>query len=743
MSSSSTLRPIPVALLAMCCFVSATVDAQEASHGHDLRGVVRAADSGQPLAGTSVTLVGSTRMVITHADGQFHIHVPGEAPWVLRIERLGYQSQSLGVDGDNLTSLMVVELETAVIDIAGFVVIGALTERRVDQALHPVNVLAGEELQRRLQETLASTLASEPGVAATSMGPATARPVIRGLGGDRVLVLEDGMRVGDLSNSGPDHATATDAAAARRVEVLRGPAALLYGGNALGGVVNVIRDEIPADAVHHLRGTATVQGRSVNGGIMGSVSVLAPLGERVPLRLELTGRTAGDLTTPLGHLGNTHLDSWTAGAGSALLTDWGSAGAAFRYYRNDYGIPGGFVGGHAEGVRVEMERSSTRARIAVDEPVGPLRALQADAAYTWYRHTEVEPPDILGTFFKRQVVSGEAIGRHNGLTSYSSGAVGLRGAWERHDFAGSLSTSDTYLYTLGVFALEEVEVGDVTLEAGVRWDWARADPLQEDPDSDIGNVRARTFQAASGSFGALWRIAEGVSVGGSVARAFRIPTVGELYSEGPHLAAYIFEVGNPDLTTEVGTGLDVFLRLGRPGLRAEVTAFHNRISGYIYPRETGDTSRVRLPIFQFSGEDARLTGFEAQVEWSPLASLALAGSMSYVRGTLQADGLPLSLIPPLQVRVAAEYSRPAWFARAEGSAATRQDRVGEFEMPTDGYAVLSVVAGVRRTIGGRLNALTVNLENATDRIYRNHLSRVKEIMPEAGRGLTITYRVVF
>lgn len=743
MSSSSILRPTTIAFLATFTLVAASADAQETAHGHDLRGVVRAEDSGQPLAGTAVTLVGSTRTVVTHADGQFHIHVSGEAPWVLRVERLGYRSQDIDVDEGNRASLLVVELEPAAVDIAGLVVTGALTERGADQALHPVNVLAGEELLRRLQETLASTLASEPGVTATSMGPATARPVIRGLSGDRVLVLEDGMRVGDVSNSGSDHATATDAAAARRVEVLRGPAALLYGGNALGGVVNVIRDEIPTDEVHHFHGTATVQGRTVNGGTMGSVSALMPLGERVPLRLELTGRTASDLATPLGNLDNTHLDSWTAGAGSALLTDWGSAGAAFRYYRNDYGIPGGFVGGHAEGVRVEMERSSSRARVAVDEPVGPFRSLQADAAYTWYRHTEIEPPDILGTFFKRQVVSGEVVGRHDGLTSASSGAVGLRGAWERHDFAGSLSTTDTHLYTLGAFALEEAEVGDVTLEAGVRWDWARAEPRQEDPDSDIGNVRTRTFQAASGSFGVLWRIADGVAAGGSVARAFRIPDVGELYSEGPHLAAYIFEVGNPDLSTEVGTGFDVFLRLGGERLRAEVAGFHNRISGYIYPRETGDTSRVRLPIFQFSGEDARLTGFEAQVEWSPLASLALSGSTSYVRGTLQADGLPLPLIPPLQARLAAEYSRPAWFARVEGSAATRQDRLGEFEMPTDGYAVWNVAAGVRRTIGGRLNTLTVTLENAADRIYRNHLSRVKEIMPEAGRGLTATYRVVF
>jgi iron complex outermembrane receptor protein len=743
MPSSSIFRAITIALVVTLLAAPTPGGAHERSHDRDLRGVVRSADTGQPLAGTAVTLVGSTRTVITHADGQFHIHVSGSPPWLLRIERLGYRSLDLEVGEGSATPLLTVALEPAAVDIAGLVVTGALTERGADEALHPVDVLTGEELQRRLRETLAATLAAEPGVSATSMGPATARPVIRGLSGDRVLVLEDGMRVGDVSSSGADHATATDGAGARRVEVLRGPAALLYGGNALGGVVNIIRDEIPTDEVHHLHGTATLQGRTVNGGVMGSVSALMPLSERVPLRVELSGRTGGDLSTPLGTLENTQLESLSAGAGSSLFTGWGSAGGAFRYYRNHYGIPGGFVGGHAEGVRVEMERTSTRARLAVEQPVGPFRTLQADAAYTWYRHTEIEPPDIVGTFFKRQVVSTEVVGRHDGITPVSSGAVGLRGAWERHGFAGSLSTPDTHLSTLGLFALEEAELGPVTLEAGLRWDWARADPVQKDPDSDIGDVRTRTFQAASGSFGALWRVADGVALGGSVARAFRIPDVGELYSEGPHLAAYIFEVGNPDLSTEVGTGLDAFVRLGGERLRAEVSAFHNRISGYIYPRETGDTSRVRLPIFQFSGEDATLTGFEGQVEWSPGGGLVLSGSTSYVRGTLSDDGLPLPLIPPLQARMAAEYTEPAWFLRVEGVAADRQGRVGEFEAPTAGYTLLNLSAGVRRTFGGRLHALTVTLDNATDRIYRNHLSRVKEIMPEAGRGLTATYRVAF
>ncbi len=742
MSITSILRSI-LFVLAAIGSVAGSVFGQEPAQGPHVEGLIRAAESGEPLAGAYITLVGSGRTAVTHGDGHFHIRVPGSPPWYLKIERLGYGSVLVRVDNRTSASLVEVSLEPAALDVPGLVVIGSMTTRGTDQAPHPVDVLAGEELQRRLQETLAATLAGEPGVTATSMGPATARPVIRGLSGDRVLVLDDGVRVGDVSNSGADHATATDVSAARRVEVLRGPAALLYGGNALGGVVNIIRDEIPTDEVHHFHGTSTLQGRTVNGGVMGSVSALMPLSARVPVRFEFTGRTGGDLDTPEGPLKNTQIDNWSAGAGSAILSNWGSVGAAFRYYQNNYGIPGGFLGGHTEGVRIEMERTSSRARLSLDQPVGPFQSIQGDVAYTWYRHTEIEPPDILGTFFKRQVISGDLVGRHSGITSFTSGAVGLRGAFERHDFAGSLSTPDTRLSTLGLFALEEATLGPFTVEGGLRWDWARSDPLQKDPDSDIGDVRARTFQAASGSFGALWRVTDGVALGGSLARAFRIPDVAELYSEGPHLAAYIYEVGSPDLDTEVGTGFDLFLRLGGDHLRAEVTAFHNRISGYIYPRETGDTSRVQLPIFQFSGEDARLTGFEGLMEWNPWDGLVLSGSTAYVRGSLVDDDLPLPLIPPLQGRVAAHLTKPAWFVRIEGVAAARQDRLGEFEGPTAGYVILNVSAGVRHTIKGRLNALTLTMENATDRIYRNHLSRVKEIMPEAGRGFTITYRVVF
>lgn len=735
-----------VAILAMILAMTGSSPALGAQHPvqpGEVHGSVRAADTGAPLAGAAVMVVGSGHVVFTHADGQFHIRLSASGTQVLRVERLGYRSRSVSVVPAQGAEPLIIELEPSAVDLPGLVVTGSLTERGAAEALHPVNVLAGDKLQRRLRETLGATLASEPGVTVTSMGPATSQPVIRGLGGDRVLVLEDGVRVGDMSNTGADHATATDGAAARRVEVLRGPAALLYGSNALGGVVNVIRDEIPLDRVHHLHGTATLQGRTVNQGVQASVSGVTPLGERIPFRFELAGRTAGDLATPVGDLGNTGMEAWAAGAGTSLVQDWGAAGAAVRYHSNAYGIPGGFEGGHEEGVRVEMERASSKGRLHLERPVGPFRSLDVDGAFTWYRHTEFEAPGVIGTFFKRQAASAEAVARHSREDALTGGAVGVRGSWERHDFAGSLSTSDTHLATLAAFAVQELAVGPARLEAGARYDWARVDPIRKNPASSIGDIRTRTFHAASGSVGALVRVSGWMAVGGSLARAFRVPDVNELFSEGPHLAAYIFEVGNPELGTEVGTGLDGFVRLGGDRFRAELTAFHNRISGYVYPRETGDTSRVGLPVFQYSGEDAVLRGFEGQVEVDVLGGLVLEATTSYVQGTRSGSGLPLPLIPPLQGRAGVEYAQPAWFVRGEVEMARRQDRLGDFEAPTGGYAVYHASAGVRRTVAGRLNAVTLTLENATNRAYRNHLSRVKEIMPEAGRGLTVTYRVVF
>jgi iron complex outermembrane receptor protein len=722
---------------------SGALHAQEPEHVRELEGVVLAEDTGRPLAGAAVSLPSLARTALTHGDGTFHLRQVPPGIYTLRVELLGYATLDVEVEVVGEGDRVILRLEPAPLDMEGFVVSAGVTERSQQDVLQSTNVLRGEELQRRLQETVAATLASEPGVASTSMGPATARPVIRGLSGDRVLLLEDGVRVGDVSNSGSDHATALDPSSARRIEVVRGPASILYGANALGGVVNVIRDEIPTEVPHHVTGAVTVQGRSVNGALASNAQSQIGITDKIPLRVEIGGRTAGDLQTPAGPLENTGIGSWNAGVGTSYIGDDGHIGAAFRAYRNDYGIPGGFVGGHVNGVDVEMERYSSKLQGLYRFDDGPFSSVEARGTYTWYRHKEIEPPDILGTLFRLQTVAGNVLARHDGWGPFTSGAVGVRASQESFQFGGALFTPDSRRRSLAAYTFQEIEFDAFRIEAGLRYDWAVATPLEPDPDSDIGVIEERTFSAASGSLGLLFDATDAVTLGVNGARAFRTPDVNELYSEGPHLAAYAFEVGNPQLGTETGTGVDAFVRYGGERFRGEATVFYNDISGYVYPRETGDTSRVRLPIFQFEGEDAVLQGWELGADWTPWADLHFEGAAAAVRGTLSETGEPLPLIPPVQGRLAVAWEPETWFVRGETILAARQDRIGEFETTTDGYAIFEIAAGIRLTLGGRRHIITATLENLTDQEYRNHLSRVKEIMPEAGRGLSVTYRVVF
>lgn len=735
--------PVIAMLLTPLAMSAPSVAAQTVEPTATVEGVVIDAESGAGLAGANIRIEGRPVGDVTHADGTFHILRLAFGVHTLFVERLGYATTEVEITVGPETPEITIEMRPSPLDLEGVVVTGTLSERAADETLRPVGVLTGQDLQRQLRQTVSETLAAEPGVASSTMGPAITRPVIRGLSGDRVLMLEDGVRVADVSNTSSDHPTAVDPTSARRIEVVRGPAALLYGSNALGGVINVIRDEVPGFVPDHTMGSATAQTRTVNSGYGLSGTMFTALTDNVPLRVEATGRSSGDLNTPVGNLLNTDAETWSAAVGTGWVGERASVGAAARALRSDFGVPGGFEGGHAAGVRTEMERAAGKLRARIDDPLGPFGSLQIDGLFSDYRHTEFETADIVGTIFERTIASADAIARAGEWGPFSAGAIGGRASWEDLAYRGQLSTPDSRRYAAAAFVFGEIDLGSVRIESGLRYDWVRINPGMDDPDASIGNVRERTFHSASGSLGFLYNFADGFTAGASVAQAFRPPDVGELYSEGPHLAAYSFEVGNPDLETEIGRGFDAFVRYGTDELRAELTGFHYGFSGYIYGENTGRISRVQLPIYQFQSNDAALSGFEGSLHWEFADGFELESIGSYVRGSLSDTDEPLPLIPPFQGIVALAHDRTTWFVRGESEFAADQNRISEFEETTQGYTTFNFAAGLRLTIGGRLNVLTLSVENITDEEYRNHLSRVKEIMPEAGRGLDLTYRVVF
>lgn len=730
-------------------------------------GQARDSATSAPVAAVVVRLPALHREELTHEDGRFDLDALPAGEHMLLVQRIGYRpiTQRVVVRAGEETAVRI-SMVQFVAQLAPMVVTGTVTERSRDELVSTTNVLSGAQLDRQLDGTLASTIEDQPGVAMTSMGPATGQPVIRGLSGDRVIVLEDGARPGDLSSTpGGDHAVSVDPTSAKRIEVVRGPMSLLYGSSALGGVVNVIRDEIPESLPEHLHGSATVGGASVDRGGGGSGNFVTRVGN-VALRGEGSVRRTDDVRTPLGTLANTDGIMYSLAGGAAFVPEWGHAGVAYRFYDNEYGVPGGFVGGHAGGVDILMRRHAVRGEAELHRDDGFLSRIRATGGYTNYRHFEVEASGAVGTLFRQNVASAELIAHLDSSGRLGAGAVGVEARYRDIATGGSLRTPSTDDYTLAAFAVEELVFGRATVQGGLRVDRAHYTP-RERATIDVGGeqvpVRPRTFSSLSGSVGALYALGSGVRVGGSVSRAFRTPNFNELYSNGPHLAANSYEVGDPDLRAETGIGADAFLRISRDRVRGEIAAFHNRLGDYIAPASRGRVERGTqgtVPRLQYTNTDAELSGVEGDVEWSLTRSLVAGVTVSHVvarfteaRDSIpQFDGIDTSfvaasryppLIPPLHGSASLRYERPRYFVGTHLGFAAEQKRVGDFETPTRGYAIGGVNAGVRLVSGAWLHSLTLRVDNVTDRVYRNHLSRVKEIAPEAGRSASLLYRLSF
>lgn len=325
----------------------------------EIRGTVVDAETERPVAGVSVRVAETGRGVLSRADGSFILTGFEEGEYTLSASRVGYGQVDARVRVEVGRGVdLLLGLRASAIELDGVVVTATGDERRVNDIYHSTSVVDGSRLRRQLSSSLAATLEGEPGVTQRYNGPAAAQPVVRGLTGDRVLVLEDGARTGDIATTAADHAVTIDPLTAERIEVVRGPAGVLYGSNALGGVINVIREEVPRTNPGRVTGTARIQGESVNTGIVAGGAFVAPAGP-VVVRAEASGRKAGDTETPLGTLPSTQIDTHDAAGGVAWVGARGYTGAAARHHVMSYGVPGVFngdtiPGAHAGGVRIEL-----------------------------------------------------------------------------------------------------------------------------------------------------------------------------------------------------------------------------------------------------------------------------------------------------------------------------------------------------------------------------------------------------
>jgi len=744
------------------------------------------ADSGQPVAGALVRVRPVSRSAVANAEGVAVFQDLPTRPLSVSVERLGYLPADRTVEiQDDVRTVLEVEMVSSPLEVAGIVVTGTGRERRVGDVYRPTTTMSGSELQRNLSSSVPATLERVPGFAVQYNGPGASSPSIRGMSGDRVLMLEDGGGTGDLYQTASDHGVMVEPLTAQRMEVVRGPAGLLYGSNALGGVVNVIREDIPRSRPSGISGTLSSQFESVNDGIGGAAVLLAPLGP-LAVRGELSARTMGETRTPAGPLERTDMTVFNGSVGVSLVGDRGQVGVSFRDYDNTYGVPGEFngeliPGGHPGGVDIEARRTGGRFRAAyVGSVLGFFESVEMDAHLTRYLHDEIEGiiggERAIGARFEQLSVESRLVAHHDhSLHDHPAGEIRAEGAlgvsyhW-RDLVAGGASpgTRSGEDWSVSVFGYEEFGLEPFRLQVGLRYDHRRISPARLDSirvrtqERRIAKaVTPRTFDGLSGSLAALWDFSEGWTAGASIARSFRNPSMEELYSDGPHLADFSFDIGSPDLDAEKGLGLDLFLRGTRRDLSVELATFYNRVSDFIYYLQTGETVRVIregarprvTPVFEARGDDAAFLGAEGRVQWEAFSRWVLDATASYTRANRRADSDPLPFIPPLTGDLEVRYEGAPFFGSMGLQTAAAQRRVpnpvqiGESaELPqevTDGYSLLHAGAGMRLQRGGYTHTLTLQARNVTDRQWRDHLSRIKDIAPQPGRNLQLTYRVHF
>ncbi len=662
------------------------------------------------------------------------------------------------------------------------IVVTAMRRTSREDTISGVAIVRADELAANIRPGLGDSLTHTPGVSATSFGPSASRPVLRGLQGERVRVLSNGIGSIDVSNTSVDHAPVVNPLLAQRIEVLRGPQSLLFGSSASGGVVNVIDrripDAVPDEAIHF--GAMGGYGSAANERML-AASAEVPLGGNWVGHVDGSWlktddlRIGGHALTPElratalassllppdpladpeidfaanaaieGTLPNTANRTWTAGVGLAFVTDGGNIGVAYSKYDSLYGVPVRFAtepgqGQEAPRIKLRQDRIDARAEVVTGGDL--VEKLAFRYAFGDYVHNEIEPDGAIGTTFSSTGMEA----RLELVQAQRGGWKGVTGTqYMNRDF--NVVGAEAFLprnssEQIGFFTLQQWESGPLMLEGGARYERSQqvAKPDASQPQFFAGE---RRFDAFSAAFGAAYDVAPGWKIAANLSRTSRAPSAEELFANGPHAGTSAFEVGDPDLKLEQAWTAEGILRGNVEGLRFEASIFHSRYNNFVYEERTG-AIEDGLPEFQVRQANARLYGFEAEAEVTLAKpgpwTISANGLVDYVHAEIDGAG-PAPRIPPLRMLGGLKAASPHLDLLVEVEHVFAQNRTAVFETATPGYTVFSLSATWRPLGDEGPLSLILSGNNLFDVDARRHASYLKDYAPLAGRDIRLTVRL--
>ncbi len=705
---------------------------------------------GFPLDGATVSILELSRAAVTGKDGAFRLGLVANGKYTLSARRVGYRpaTSTVVVAG----SAAIVEM-TLDVDVLRIEPVNVTATRAPSTALAsplPVSTLTGDQVDREGGVSLAASVAQLPGVRDLSTGKQIGKPMIRGLFGPRVLVLDDGSRLEDYSWSDED-GPSIDARLAKRIEVIRGPASVLYGPDALSGVVNVIPMDLAysADGSTLRRGALEAYGAS-NNAELGSAGMYEGAESNTAWRVMATGRLSQNYNTPSGTVPNSSFWAVNGEGAFGIRGDNGTTTFRAAHYGGEFHLlessgpePGDPNGGPVRQV------SDDRIQLSHEYYVSPTVRLEAKEQYQRHSLAEVsddcvpeqgqtacQPVKDRRAFALVLNTASLDLTLHHATGDHLVGAVGGSALYQQNDSFGPIFLIPAAtINAIGAFAFEQLGVGRLTLVAGARSDVRNiATDAQPELNLDPNN---RSWAATSADGGVVYHAFSNLSLVANYGTGWRAPTLFDLYSNGPNFAENRFEVGDPNLTVERSKDLDGGVRWVGDRLQADLSVYQNSIDNFIFATPINQ-NQAGLQVFAHTQADARLTGAELSLAARVTDRLTMRGAYDFVDGTERATGTPLPLMPPPRTIIGGEYAigRLASFhdvsAGAEVENDQTQTRLNPADVPTKGYSLLNLDLAAERTVVSRQLRFDLDVRNALDTNYRDYLSRFKQFTPAPG-----------
>jgi iron complex outermembrane receptor protein len=694
-----------------------------------IRGVITLDSNNSPLHQVSVSIVQLKRGVETDDQGAYEFRnvPPGKYSILAHLEGFPDDVRTVDVTAGSAITL---DFQLRISGLKEQITVTASgSEQSTFEAFQAVTTLDPSKILEESHPSLGEVLDKEPGVAKRSEGPGSSRPVIRGFDGDRVLVMQDGVRSGSLGSQSGDHGEPIDVLSLERLEVVKGPATLLYGSNAIGGVVNAITGH---DFAHTgvrgyfsgIAGTTNAQG-GVSGGLEYGIGKWLLWGNG-------TGQRTGNYDTPIGEILNSQSRVASGQGGFGWFGDKAYGSLSYGYNNNRYGVPFDPSDEESERAIIALRRHDFKFNGGLRDMGRFIDAINLTLDYSDYQHQEI-PDNIVATTFKNKqfVYRGFFDQQKRGILS---GRFGFWGMTRDYKAIGEESLAPpTNQNSIAGFVLEELNFERVSFQLG-----GRVENNSYDPDG-LTNRSFTGFSGAAGMRVPLWK---GGAFVANYTHSYRAPALEELYNFGPHEGNKAFEIGDPNLKREASDGLDLSLRHSTARLRGEANFYYYNISDFVFLAPTGAIEDGLL-VANYSQADSRFLGTELDLGIRLHHNVWLNTGLDYVDAELKATGTPLPRIPPLRGRIGFDFNYRGLSVRPEAVMAKDQDQLFPTETRTAGYTLFNVVASYAIPRQHYANIISVNAFNLGNRLYRNHLSFLKEFAPEIGRGVRVSYTVRF